>query len=318
MDCIRVNDFAPNEGLTVFCKRVGAVKSDGFAAILGNTVLTVDGGREDDRGVLNYLLELRRNWLCEHPELLEDERAKLAINLLLTHGHKDHFPAIRATVHHPYIQVEQVWYPPRAAMADRGTNSLLTFYENQYRTLQEELPNARFTELVFGEHRTFPFGAGQLDVYAPPLDWTEGECYEIIRRENEILQYSTREVTESNGTLNNNSIWAKLTYQGQTVLFTGDQRDTPLAIDSIIDHHGAEQFRCDVLKYIHHGAGRYSQRLTDVAQAKITVFTTPIEEIDLQAKEACKQYGDVYCTAQGDLILESDGQTMTAHGIKPL
>ena len=43
---IRVNDFAPpSEPTTLFCKRVTDKKSDGFAAVFGQTVLVVDSGR---------------------------------------------------------------------------------------------------------------------------------------------------------------------------------------------------------------------------------------------------------------------------------
>lgn len=318
MKILRVNDFAPNDGFTVFCKGVGELKSDGFAVVAGNAVLTVDGGREGDHGVLNFLLELRRKWLKDHTELIENEQAKLAVNMMLTHGHKDHLPAVWETVRHPFIKVEQVWYPPRAAMADLGTNKLLTFYENQYRTLREELPDTQFTEMTFGEHRSLPLGNARLDLYAPPNDWTAGEYFEIICRENESLKNKNREVTDSNGALNNNSIWGKLTYQGQTVLFTGDQRDTPLALESIFHHHGAEQFKCDILKYIHHGSDRYSQLLTDTARAKIHVFSCPYAEINPKALKACKEYGTVYCTGQGNLILTLNGKTIKAYGIKPL
>ncbi len=315
MSFVCANDFAPKDGFTVFYKQPGRVKSDGFVAVLGGHVLTIDGGREEDTGVFDYLLALRREWLKDRPELIDDANVKLTISMLLTHGHRDHFPAVWNIVRHPFVRVDRVWYPPRAAMADGGTIPLLTFYENQYRTLRKELPNARFTELTFGEHISCPFGAGKLDLYAPPLDWTEGECYEIICRENEKIK---NEEAVSNGTLNNNSIWGKLTVCGKAILFTGDQRDTPLAIDSIIDHHGAEQFQCDVLKYIHHGAQRYSQRLIDVARAEIAVFSTPACGINPQAVEACAEYGDVYCLDDGDLFLTLNGDGIVARGIEPL
>ena len=56
MKILRVNDFAPNDGFSVFCNGVGKLKSDGFAVVAGNTVLTVDGGCEGDRGI-NKLLK---------------------------------------------------------------------------------------------------------------------------------------------------------------------------------------------------------------------------------------------------------------------
>ena len=81
------------------------MKSDGFAAIAGDTVLTVDGGLEEDRGILDYLLNLRRTWLQDHPDLIENDQARLEINMMLTHGHKDHLTAVWKTVNHPLIQV---------------------------------------------------------------------------------------------------------------------------------------------------------------------------------------------------------------------
>ena len=63
----------------MFFKRVTDKKSDGFVAVFGQNVLVIDGGREDDYGVLNYLLNLRETWLSEHPRLIEKERAKIVM-----------------------------------------------------------------------------------------------------------------------------------------------------------------------------------------------------------------------------------------------
>lgn len=49
-----------------------------------------------------------------------------------------------------------------------------------------------------------------------------------------------------------------------------------------------------------------------------TVFSCPYAEINPKALNACKEYGAVYCTGQGNLILTLNGKTIKAYGIKPL
>ena len=312
---IRVNDFAPSsEPMTLFGKRVTTKKSDGFAAIFERTVLVVDSGTEDDYGILNYLLGLRETWLSQHPHLLEDPQAKLAISLFITHAHKDHIPAVFHLVRHPFIWVEKVFAPPRADLADTGQNPILIQSENQFRMLQEELQRyghaAQISHLSFGEHRIIPLSShNRMDIFTPPFDWSNGEGYELILKEN--VRFANPEAAECNGVLNNNSIWLKLTFNGQSVLFTGDQRDNSLAVDHMIQFHGPDKFKCDVLTYIHHGEGRYSQYLSDATQAKFTIFTSLKKYILPQALDAAEHYGTACYTENEDLILHLNGKTIT-------
>lgn len=312
---ILVNDFAPSTGkMTLFFKQVTGKKSDGFAAIVGQTVFVIDSGRIEDQGVLEYMLSLRKAWLSDHPELLEDERAKLVIQLVITHAHSDHMPAVFHLVRHPYFRIEKVYAPPRAALADTDENPRLTQNENRFVALWEELQsnghvNAEIIHLSFGDHQTISWGDNCLmELFAPPFDWSFGEARALIWKENE--KFEDKLTYESNGILNNNSIWMKLTFNGQSVLFTGDQRDNTLAVDNMMQFHGLDNFKCDVLKYIHHGGRRYSKFLTDVTQSAVTVFTDVEKNIFPEALEAANHYGKGYSTEGGNLILELDGKNI--------
>ncbi len=312
---IRVNDFPPSSRtMTLFFKQVTTKKSDGAVAVCGQNVLVIDSGTEDDCGVLNYLLHLRETWLCEHTDFIEAEQAKLAVRLFITHAHADHIPAVFHLVRHPFFRIEAVYAPPRAALADIGSNEILTQSENQFILLQDELhryghESAQVRHLAFGEHRTISLDADcKMELFASPFDWSSGEGYDLVIKEN--VRFANPVAAECNGVLNNNSIWMKLTSNGQSFLHTGDQRDNELAVDHMMQFHGTDNFKCDVLKYIHHGEGRYSQYLSDVTRPAVTIFTGLEKHIRPEALAAAKHYGTACCADGGDVILRLDGKSI--------
>lgn len=311
---VRVNDFASTENMTLFFKQVIENKSDGFVAIAGQTVFVIDSGRFEDKGVLEYLLKLRESWLSQYPHLLGEKQAKLAVQLFITHAHDDHLPALFHLVHHPFFRIEKIYAPPRAALADTDENPILSQCENRFVTLWEELQiyghtGAEMVHLSFGEHRLVSWDKTcQMEIFAPPFDWSFRERRDLIWKENQ--RFEDKIQYECNGILNNNSIWMKLTFNSQSVLFTGDQRDNALALDYMIQFHGADKFKCDVLKYIHHGGKRYSKYLFEIAQPLITVFTDVENNIFPEALEDANHYGKGYRAEGSNLIFELDGKNI--------
>ena len=83
---IRVNSYAPSDdNLYLYFKKVGLKKSDGFAVIDGGEVYVIDGGRDNDEGMLDFLGSLRAKWLGNKSDsdVFNEQDAKLEIHIIV-------------------------------------------------------------------------------------------------------------------------------------------------------------------------------------------------------------------------------------------
>jgi len=327
MQTLYVNQFAPKSNkMTVFFKKVPKGKSDGFAVILDEEVYVLDAGNTYDHGMLEFLLTLRKNWLKnqQDPSLEEDPAAKLLIHLIISHPHGDHINALPEIVKNPFLRIESVLAPVRSHLSTERDGPLpsLTECENKLNELQEAL--RRYHHGADGIHR-IPFGKrvllpmknrdGEIEIFPAPFDWSEtrkekGEGFDFIKSYIPATYGDNWEMAYTNGILNANSLWIKIRFGGQSVLFTGDQRDAPEYVERMIRHYGEKNFQCDVLKYLHHGEKNYSPYLLEITKPKITVFTIAKGGEDPRTAATCREIGKLYKLGEEELILTLDGNSI--------
>lgn len=321
------NEFAPKtEGMTIFFKQTPLRgKSDGFAVISKEEVWVIDAGHYHDHGMHAFLLSLREQWLEKHPD---EETRKLQIDLLITHPHGDHIRALPEIVKDPRIDIRSVTAPTRSYLAGavEGALPTLTADENRLDELERDLGEyghtaRRITRIPFGEKAELPFPDGKIEIYAAPFDWSEtreseDEGFLYIDANVPASYGDRRELANSNGILNSNSLWFKFCQKDRSVLFTGDQRPAPQFIRRMVEHYGKENFRCDVLKYLHHGEKNHCPYLMEVTSPQITVFTASAGAEDPRAVALCKEVGRLYCVGKGELFLTLNGEGIFPEGIE--
>lgn len=333
-DYIRVNDFAPQNGkLTLFCKKVGAKKSDGFAIVENDKVYVIDAGRGDDREMHAFLLSLREQWLSNQsdPALLEDEKARLEIHLIVSHPHADHIAALKRIIPDFRFCIMSILAPVRSHLSldVPGALEKLTAFEDRLELYEKMLPvylhSCRaITRLPFGEKYILSLSDSTtvLNLYPSQFDWSEdrpseSEGIRFLKKYQSPTYKDDPEHGYSNGAANGNSLWVKIT-KGKTVaLITGDQRDSDEMLGSMIRHYGEEEFRCQILKLPHHGEKNCSPYLLSVADPKITVFTCSPGYETPEAQELCEKLGDVYYLMDGNLFFDLTDHSVTPYGIPP-
>ena len=325
-----VNSFAPRDGeVTVFFKAVGENKSDGFAVIDNGKVFVIDVGRHDR--VINFLASLRESWLGDRRP--KDGRpAKLEITLIVSHAHGDHMGALSLLLNDERFCVTEIYAPCRSRLGDDVPGALPPLLREENRLeewcgrLAEQGHTATgITRVPFGKSITLPMESedARLTIYPSMFDWAEDRPSEkeglryILNnnpesyKDNEVLGYT-------NGILNGNSLWVKLTKGERAVLITGDQRSTDEMLNAMIRYYGEKEFSCDVLKLTHHGEENYPIYLLSVAKPKIAIFTTSYEKAKRETVALCEELGLTnYYTCDGELILRTDGKQLHASGIEP-
>ncbi len=331
---IRVNDFAPKDGkLNVFFKKVGEKKSDGFALLIDGEVFVIDGGKYLDDGMFEYLCALRKTWLSSQADttLVEKDSAKLEIHIIISHPHSDHAYTLPKIISDHRFQVLSLYAPQRSYLSldVEGALPSLTRFENKISELVELLCEnghtaTSATYLPFGKVFSLKTANDSisLTLFTAPYDWStkrdsEEEGIDLLRKYCSATYLKNPELGISNGVANGNSLWVKCAIGSQSLLITGDQRDSAEMLDSMIQFHGEENFRCDVLKYPHHGEKNYSPYMMKVASPEITVITTTEPLINPQLSKLCKEYGDMFCLCDGDLFMTLDGKTIKTRGIEP-
>lgn len=330
---IRVNDFAPKDGkLKVFLKKVGEKKSDGFALSIDGEIYVIDGGKYKDDGMFDFLSALREEWLSNQPDpsLAAESRAKLEIHIIISHPHSDHAYALPKILSDPRFHVLSLYAPERAYLSKdvEGALPSLTRFENKIDELTGLLREHGHTAqkasyLPFG--KTFSVKPKNqkvfITLYTAPYDWSlvrdsDKEGLNFLKKYSSATYLDKPELGISNGIANGNSLWVKAVIGKQSLLITGDQRDAKEMLDQMIRFYGEEHFRCDILKYPHHGEKNFSPYMMKVASPKITVITTTEPLINPKLSLLCEQYGDVFYLCDGDLFLTLDGESIQTRGIK--
>lgn len=327
-----VNSFAPrDEELSVFFKAVGDKKSDGFAVVNNGKVFVIDVGKHKEDRIIRFLASLRESWLGD--KLPEDGRpARLEITLIISHAHGDHMGALSLLLSDERFCVTEIYAPLRARLADDIPEALppLVRAEDSLESSCQQLTKqghtaAGITRVPFGKPITLSMGSedAKLTIYPSMFDWSqdrpsESEGARYIFNNNPESYKGIEILGYTNGILNGNSLWVKLTKGERTLLITGDQRSTDEMLNTMIRYYGEEEFSCDVLKITHHGEENYPPYLLSVAKPKIAVFTTSYEKATRETVELCEKMGLTnYYTCDGDLIIHTDGKKLRASGIKP-
>lgn len=332
---LRVNDFAPKDGkLSVFLKKVGAKKSDGFALMENGEIYIIDSGLKEDEGLLAFLLSLREKWLSGAPEPVTAENARLEIHIIVSHPHPDHIGAMPAILSDPRICVLSLRAPMRSYRSTQVLEAIgrLVGFEDSLEALPSLLEAFNHTareiqRLPYGKKLSFPFGTGGtgITLYPAPYDWSEdrsseSEGFRFLQKNlsHNPVYLKDPEYGYANGILNGNSLWTKITKGQQTILFTGDQRASDEMLGSMIRYYGESEFACDLLKLTHHGESNYCPQLLAAANPKITIFTAARKSVTPETEVLCQQMGALrYYLCDGDLLFTLDGSTVTAGGIVP-
>ena len=332
---LRVNDFAPKDGkLSVFLKKVGAKKSDGFALMENGEIYIIDSGLKEDEGLLAFLLSLREKWLSNAPEPVSEENARLEIHIIVSHPHPDHIGAMPAILRDPRICALSLCAPMRSYRSTDVPEAIgrLVGFEDSLDALPSLLEAFGHTareiqRLPYGKKRSFPLGTvgTGITLYTSPYDWSEdrpseSEGMRFLQRNlsHNSVYLKDPEYGYANGILNGNSLWTKITKGQQTVLFTGDQRASDEMLGSMIRFYGESEFACDILKLTHHGEANYCPQLLAAANPKITIFTAARKSVTPETEVLCKKMGaERYYLCDGDLLFTLDGSTVTAEGITP-
>ena len=326
---IRVNDFAPKDGLLhVFFKKVGEKKSDGFAFVIDGEIFVIDSGKYLDDGMFEYLGALRERWLKGKKDL--GEEAKLEIHIIISHPHSDHAYTLPKIISDPRFRVLSLCAPQKAYLSGdvEGALPSLTRFENKIVELVGLLkeynhPAQDVNYLPFGKKISIEVQNKKvaLTIYTTPYDWSttrenENEGFALLRKYTSETYKDEPELGLSNGVANGNSLWVKAAIGDQSILITGDQRDSKEMLDALIQFHGEENFRCDILKYPHHGEKNYSPYMMKVSSPKITVITTTKPLVNPKLTDLCENYGKVFFLHEGDLFLTMDGKTIQTSGIE--
>lgn len=328
----RVNDLSPQDDkLSVFFKKVGEKKSDGFALIENGEIFIIDSGLKDDDGLLEYLLSLREKWLSETPDLVENQNARLEINIIVSHPHPDHIGAMPKILCDPRFCVLSLYAPTRSYRSTDVPEALayLVKFEDALEAFPAHLEAYGHTareihRLPFGRTLSFPFGScgTRISVYPSPYDWSEdrpseSEGFRFLLQFRSPTYQNDPEHGYSNGILNGNSLWVKVTKGNQAVLITGDQRASDEMLGAMIRYYGEAEFDSDILKITHHGEGNYCPQLLSAANPKITIFTAAHGKSTPETEELCKQRGaDRYYLCDGNLLFTLDGNSITSEGIQ--
>jgi len=328
----RVNDLAPRDDkLSAFFKKVGEKKSDGFALIENGEIYIIDSGLKDDDGVLEYLLSLREKWLSEKPDLVENQNARLEINIIVSHPHPDHIGSMPAILCDPRICVQSLYAPMRSQQSTVTPVTIpeLAMYEDTLDEFPTHLAAYNHTarqiyRLPYGKTLSIPMGVNGtlLTLYTAPYDWSEdrpseSEGLRFLKKFVSPTYQGRATLSYTNGILNGNSLWVKVTKGNQAVLFTGDQRASDEMLGAMIRYYGEAEFDSDILKITHHGEGNYCPQLLAAANPKITIFTAAHGKSTPETEELCKQRGaERYYLCDGNLLFTLDGNSITSEGIQ--
>ena len=327
-----VNDLAPKEdGITVFIKKYVDKKSDGFAIVDNGKVIVIDIGKAGDVELINYLLGLREKWLGD-TAIPEDMTARLELTVIVSHPHSDHMAALPLLFADDRFCVTEIYAPVRSEKSLDSSGELVSLikFEDHLENACKELSTNGHTasgiiRIPFGE--VYPIESGSegtvIEIYPAHIDWStdlpsDNTGYRYIRAHNPKVYVNMAEMGYTNGILNGNSLWVKVTRGERSVLITGDQRATDEMLGAMIRHYGEEKFKCDVLKIPHHGESNYSPHLIGAADPKFVLFTTTRERATSDTVKLCSEMGcKNFYSADGDLYIYVTDKEIKTYGIEP-
>lgn len=267
------NDFAKRDNIL----RVHLIghgdpqKSDSFVWTYHDACYLIDGGIHTADDSLRYLMEIRREWLSDHPELLEDTSCKLRVTVMASHCHVDHIGALFSLIFpSPYIEVDAFYIPPASKMDARynlkDTNGDVKYRPKLDKALKTYQPQAEVITHEFGAENRFSFHMIRGDEDSPEitvcpayLDYGIGEKMEHL-----VNIYCDGDHDDHKIAIlavNNCSDWFHIRFGERTFLFTGDttkKLPTPTEemAGEMTDVYLPILGQVDVVKYVHHGYAR--------------------------------------------------------------
>ncbi len=267
------NQFAPNDGrlkILYLAPEPEYKKSDAFIIQYGSEVFTIDGGMSGSHCMNDRLMQIRAEFLKDHPELIDDTSCKLRIGCFISHYHTDHvFALIDPTALNEYISISNVYHGP-ATKVDPGINKISKNGDEIFRprleeVLREHHPDCKMTEVDYGKENAISFRTHsglehevEFTCLPPSADWGISERYEYMKEHYDIVEKPQR---TNLYTLNSSSMWVHIRLGANTFLFTGDtiKRRGDLfdeALDEMTALYAEEYSPVTVLKYVHHGLSR--------------------------------------------------------------
>ena len=269
------NEFAKKDGIL----RVHMIghgdppKSDAFMLEYNDAFYLIDGGIDVLDYALQYLLNIRRELLRDHPELIDDTSCKLKITSMASHCHIDHIGALFAWVFpSPYIEVDTFYIPPASQMDPhynlKDTNGDVKYRPRLAEALEKYQPQAKVITHEFGAENRFTFRMIEGDESSPAitvcpayLDYGIGEKMEHL-----VSIYCDGDHDDHKIAIlavNNCSDWFHIRHGERTFLFTGDttkKLPTPTEemAGEMTDVYLPILGQVDMVKYVHHGYARDS------------------------------------------------------------
>ncbi len=246
-------------------------KSDAFLLAYNGQYLLIDGGMVNCPASLAYIMEIRRDLLSGHEELLADTDCRLKISIMISHCHRDHVGAlITHVLPSPYLEVESIYLPAYSALPERygitGTNG-----DTKYRPLLCEAwetyqPNIKVSTHDFGVENRFSFRMIEGDETSPllticPPCHDYGEQPRLDHLVNIYCEGNHDDPRVATLVINNTSDWLHVRHGHHSFLFTGDttkKLETPTLemAQEMTDAYLPILGHIDVLKYVHHGYAR--------------------------------------------------------------
>lgn len=242
-------------------------KSDAFLLEYNGEFVLIDGGLVDCPAALDYLMDIRRTLLLEHPELQEDSSCRLKIRVMISHCHRDHVGALCTHVFpSPYIEVSELYMPPDGRLDPRfGLTGDAKYRPELAEVRQQYQVHARVIDVAFGaENRiVLPMTEGNdaspVITILPP--WKNSADPERLKLMCEALKHGEDNPNIATMVTNNNSMWIHVRHGEHTFLFTGDtvKKNKPMGYEmpeEMIRVYADVLGQVDVVKYVHHGYKR--------------------------------------------------------------
>jgi len=330
------NDFAIKNGkLKVDFLYVPNRKgSDAFLAGCDGEYFLLDGGN-DNTIALEKLIEIRADLLSSYKGN-DTDSIKLKLNLIISHFHVDHVTALyKYIIPNKYIEIDNVYLGVTSVLGksdyfDSAKNGDITFRVWVLEALQKYQPTAKLNYIDFREKKTV-YGKNKnlrLDFYGSTEDWGEGDINDITKGIGYIKHYYYGHRTEEDtrfflsiATVNANCMWCKMTFINRVFLFVGDifKKIVPELIgepmDKFLEFYGYDEFKCDVLKYTHHGHHREAAKFitTEYMKPEHVVFTI---DPATSAPDMDKAGINWYNTAFEPFFFTTDGEKLEV-SVKP-
>jgi len=268
------NEFAKKDGMLrvhMIAHGETPAKSDAFVLEYNGAYILIDAGVPENDASLQYLLNIRRTLLADHPELIDDPSCRLRLTCMASHIHVDHIGGLFTYIFSsPYLEVDAFYLPPDSAM-DPYFSSFDSDGDLKYRSLldaaqKEYQPQAKVITHDFGAENRFSFHMVEGDESSPVITvcpaYTDYGIGEKVEHLIDLYCEGNRDDKKiAILAVNNCSDWFHVRYGERTFLFTGDttKKVDPSAVEmagEMTDVYLPILGSVDVLKYVHHGYAR--------------------------------------------------------------